>query len=45
MAIQEHALLSESFDDWLRRYSIEAGELLLLRPEIEKRIFEQGGLQ
>ena len=40
MAIQKHALRLESFSDWLRRCLIEAGELL--RPKIEKRIFEQG---
>jgi hypothetical protein len=40
MTIEVHNPMSDSFEGWLRRSLIEAGELL--RPEIEQRILEQG---
>jgi HEAT repeat protein len=40
MAMEAHNPISESFENWLRRSLIEAGELL--RPEVEQRILAQG---
>ena len=40
MMMETHKSISESFEDWLRRSLIEAGELL--RPEVAKQILEQG---
>jgi hypothetical protein len=40
MTIEAHEPIFERLEDWLRRSLIEAGELL--RPEVAKRILEQG---